>query len=1259
MLLMIMETIAKDRTTISERNDEPNVHTSVTNKGKDKEATSSKLAISGRNNADGRNEGKTETDEFTLDRNKFKKIEMPVFAREDPDSWLFRAERYFQIHKLSDYEKMLVSTISFDGPALHWYRSQEEREKFLNWSNLKERLLVRFRSSRDGTILGKFLRVKQETTVDEYRNLFDKLVAPLSDVLDSVVEDAFMNGLFPWIRAEVVFCRPKGLAEMMEVAQLVENRELIRNEANLNGFAGGKYPPQNTANNRGTTNGVSDNKGNITFPMRTITLRSSNNAEVRKDTNSRRLPDAEFQARKEKGLCFRCNENYSADHKCKMKELRELKMFVVIKEGEEYEIIEENAAEEKTLAVLQVEEEHKAFAELSLNSVVGLNDPGTLKVRGKLQGREVIILIDCGATHNFISEKLVRSLQLSIKETAHYGVILRSGTTIQGKGVCEDVEIQLMNWRVKEEFLPLELGGVDVVLGMQWLHLLGVTVVDWKNLTLTFSSEGKQICVKGDPSLTKSRISLKSMFKTWVDQDEGFLIECRAIQVCEENEQSNTGIVLPEAESLQTMLKQFEDVFDWPEKLLPRREIEHQIHLKEGTNPINVRPYRYGFQLKAEMEKLVEEMLTSGITFSSLVLLVKKKDGSWRFCVDYHAVNNATIPDKFPIPVVEELFDELNGATVFSKIDLKSGYHQIRMVDKDIPKTAFRTHEGHYEFLVMPFGLTNAPATFQALMNNIFKPFLRKFVLVFFDDILNYSKNEKDHVEHIEKVFLTLRRHALFANKKKCSFGQQKIEYLGHVISGEGVEVGSEKIKATADWPCPTNIREVRGFLGLTGYYRRFVQHYGSIAAPLTQLLKKGGFKWSEETEKAFLKLKFAMMSLPILALPSFELSFEIETDASGFGVGAVLVQSRRPIAFYSHTLSMRDRARPVYERELMAVVLSVQRWRLYLLGAKFIVKTDQKSLKFLLEQRVIQPQYQKWVSKLLGYSFEVVYKPCLENKAADALSRKPPDIQLNTISALYLVDLQVIKEEVEKDEKLKKVISTLSEEGEAQDSKFLLKNGLLHYKSRLDKIFLSHFWNELFKMAGTKLRKSTTYHPQSDGQTEVAEYWYNTTYQKALDMSPFQVVYGRKPPTLLLYGERGTSNSSVDEQLRERDIDELVLLKIRPYRQATLRSKRNEKLSSRYFGPYKILKRIGETNVLPTLQHVTEKFEWQSQLEEIRDYRLDKSGKWEVLVAWQNLPDYEASWEDYDEIKKLYPNLHLEDKVNLKGEVMLDPRSS
>jgi hypothetical protein len=313
--------------------------------------------------------------------------------------------------------------------------------------------------------------------------------------------------------------------------------------------------------------------------------------------------------------------------------------------------------------------------------------------------------------------------------------------------------------------------------------------------------------------------------------------------------------------------------------------------------------------------------------------MVLKKEGSWRMCPDFCALNKLTIKDKFPIPVIDDLLDELSGAQFFTKLDLRSGYHQIHMKESDIPKMAFHTHEGHYEFLVMPFGLCNAPSTFQSLMNHVFRPFLRHFVLVFFDDILIYSKTWKDHLTHVDQVLSLLAQHHLFLKQSKCAFGASEVEYLGHLVGKDGVRVDPKKIEAMQDWPHPKTLKSLRGFLGLTGYYRKFVKNYGKIAAPLTALLKKNSFTWTPATAQAFQTLKMAMCTTLVLALPDFTKTFVLECDASGKGIGTVLMQAGRPLAFTSKQLSEKNLGKPIYEKEMLAILHVVELWRPYLLG--------------------------------------------------------------------------------------------------------------------------------------------------------------------------------------------------------------------------------------------------------------------------------------------------------------------------------------
>lgn len=819
----------------------------------------------------------------------------------------------------------------------------------------------------------------------------------------------------------------------------------------------------------------------------------------------------------------------------------------------------------------------------------------------------------------------------------------------------------------------------------------------------------------------------------------------------------------------------------------PHRPFDHQIPLVPAAIPVHKKPYRYAPTQKDELERQVKDMLARGVIqpshspYASPVILVKKKDGGWRMCVDYRYLNALTVKNKYPLPIVEELLDELAGAKYFTKLDLRSGYHQIRLVEGEEFKTAFKTHHGHWEFKVMPFGLTNAPATFQSAMNLLFAHMLRKGVLIFMDDILIYSPTLEEHEKLLTQVFQILMENQLYIKQSKCFFAQTKLEYLGHVISAEGVATDPSKIHAIQAWPPPTTAKQLRAFLGLAGYYRKFIANYGTISRPLTELLKKNvQFVWSSVASSAFVALQNALIQAPVLALPNFKLPFDLHTDASGLGIGAVLSQQGHPVAYLSKALSLRAQALSTYEKECLALIMAVEKWKPYLQHKEFTVYTDHKSLTHLESQQLTNNIQHKAFCKLLGLQYKVKYKQGTANSVADALSRCMPTTELSAISVSKPRWLEIIVDSYLKDPEAKKLLTQLSV-ASPDDQGYSLHDGVIKFNNRIwlgnhaeakqaillalhssgvgghsgiaatyhkirslfawphmkqdiknyieqcsicqqaksehvgtpgllqplpipdkpweiisldfveglpksnrydtilvivdkftkyghfiplahpytalsvaqlfvdhiyklhglpkiiisdrDKVFTSALWQQLFKLTDITLNMSSSYHPQTDGQTErlnqcmetylrcmthacpskwskwlaLAEYWYNTTLHSALGRSPFEVLYGYKPKHFGLQVGVSTSLPDLETWLKEKDdmnkliqqhllraqqrmksqadkhrvehtfeVGDKVYLKLQPYVQTSIARRSNQKLSFKFFGPYEIIQKVG-----------------------------------------------------------------------------------
>ena len=367
---------------------------------------------------------------------------------------------------------------------------------------------------------------------------------------------------------------------------------------------------------------------------------------------------------------------------------------------------------------------------------------------------------------------------------------------------------------------------------------------------------------------------------------------------------------------------------------------------------------------------------------------MKKKDGTLQMCIDYRHINKVTMKNKYPLPRIEDLFYQLKGVGVFSKIDLRSGYYQLRVKEVDVLKTTFRTRYNHYEFLVMPFEFTNAPAAFMDLMNRVFRPYVDQFVVVFIDDILLYSKDAQEHEQHLKIVLQTLREKKLYAKLSKCDFWLKEVSFLGHIMSSEGIRVDPTKIEAIVNWKPPQNITDVRSFLGLAGYYRRFMRGFFVIASPLTKLLRKGiKFEWTDKCQNSFEQLKGMLVEAPLLTQPTSGKEYTLYSDALGIGLGCVLMKDGKVVAYASRLLKPHEQNYLTHDLELVAVVFALKIWRHYLYREKCIIYTDHKSLKYLLLRKELNLRQRRWLELFKDYNCIIDYHPGKANVVADALS--------------------------------------------------------------------------------------------------------------------------------------------------------------------------------------------------------------------------------------------------------------------------------
>ena len=667
----------------------------------------------------------------------------------------------------------------------------------------------------------------------------------------------------------------------------------------------------------------------------------------------------------------------------------------------------------------------------------------TIRLAGSINNStSAIFLADSGATALFMDTAMARRCKLDPRPSTRT-VKLADGSIKTATGtvtatIALQIETQGLPLEFEAEFCVTELQGYDVILGMPWLSHFN-PAIDWSSGRLVVQRpEGPvtlkryitSTCEEREPEVAAvqqvecSAISYARMArmirKGHVDFDSIELMRVRSSTdgVPKGKMEPAAGLATVDTESpqdpqLRALLKRYGHLIpdELPSGLPPKRAIEHKIELTGDAKPHAPPLRRYSpledEEIRTQVAKLLERghARESTSPWGAMVLLAKKKDGGLRFCVDYRVLNNQTLKNRYALPLADDCFDRAQGARFFTKLDLHSGFWQIRLDEASAPLTAFRTRFGHYEFTVLPMGLCNAPATFMHLMNSVLRKQLDQFVLAFLDDIFIYSKTREEHLLHIEEVLKELDKQKLYLKPTKCEWMKPEVEFLGHRIGREGLSVDPQKIDAVKQWPTPTNVSELRSFLGLAGYYRRFINNYSLTALPLTELTKdEVEWKWQDKERSAFETLKLQLGSAPVLLLADPKLPYIIHCDASGYAVGACLMQDQgnglQPVSYISSKMKPAEANYAPHEKELLALVYACTKWRHYLHnGQPFTVLSDHQSLRYFTTQPDLSSRQARWKDRLAEFNFSIRYIEGPKNVVADALSRRP-DHQLKESDA-------------------------------------------------------------------------------------------------------------------------------------------------------------------------------------------------------------------------------------------------------------------